>query len=166
MPDESRTHLGTIRDALPTLEDSPAIVGVGNEMRGDDAVGVLVARRLQGKIRVPVYDVGPVPENFLGKIARSGAKSLVVVDAVDFGGRVGDVRLLEPQEITYSHFSSHLPPLQLMELFLGEGGVRMQVLAVQPGTVAMMAELSPEVRMIAEAIVRLLLNRYETCSQG
>ena len=159
-PSEQGPRLDSIRNALPRFENAPAIVGVGNEMRGDDAFGVLVARGLQGKVQVPLYDTGPVPENYLGKIARSGSKSLVVVDAVDFGGDVGEVRLMEPQEITYSHFSSHLPPLQLMELFVGEGGITMQVVAAQPGTVELMAELSPGMRSVIGAVVEMFEGLY------
>ena len=155
-----RAELEAIRDRLPRLEDEPALVGVGNEMRGDDGFGVLAARELEGVLGIPVYVAGPVPENYLGKIARTGARSLLVLDAVDFGGAAGELRLLAPGELTYSHFSSHLPPLQLMELFLSEGGVSMQVLAVQPATVAFMAPLTEAVRGALEETVAFLRGLY------
>ena len=64
------------------------------------------------------------------------------------------------QEITYSHFSSHLPPLQLMELFVGEGGITMQVVAAQPGTIELMAELSSDMRFAVGAVVEMFEGLY------
>ena len=48
------------------------ILGIGNRLRGDDAVGSILAERLAKKLDVPIIDEGNVPENYLAPIETSG----------------------------------------------------------------------------------------------
>jgi len=72
--------------------ESPLIIiGVGNTYRGDDALVIVVARQLSG--RVP--DDVAVHENF-GEVAGmmelfEGAESVILVDAVSSGSEAGKV---------------------------------------------------------------------------
>ncbi|MHC4982950.1 MAG: hydrogenase maturation protease, partial [Planctomycetota bacterium] len=78
---------------------SMAIVCVGNEMCGDDAAGVLVARELAGTVPWAVYDTQTVPESFLMKIVAAKPESVVVIDALDFGGGEGTVEILPADSV-------------------------------------------------------------------
>jgi len=95
----SDTHSGTI------------VIGVGALERGDDAVGLLVARQLRERendgLRVVESD-GNATEliDLLGTVTHA-----IIVDAADFGGPGGEVRRIDairetvPQ--TLASFSSH-----------------------------------------------------------
>jgi hydrogenase maturation protease len=67
------------------------VIGVGNEWRGDDAAGLLVARRLKAepRPRVEIVEIrgtaGAVQE------AWKGAAGAIVVDTVVSGGRPGAI---------------------------------------------------------------------------
>jgi hydrogenase maturation protease len=67
------------------------VIGVGNEWRGDDAAGLLVARRLKAEPRpgVEIVEIrgtaGAVQE------AWKGAAGAIVVDTVVSGGRPGAI---------------------------------------------------------------------------
>ena len=69
------------------------ICGIGNDIRGDDAFGVIVAERLKGMIEDPnvlIINCGEVPENYTGKIKDFEPDLVVFVDAVDFRGKSGN----------------------------------------------------------------------------
>ena len=57
-------------------------MGIGNTLHNDDGVGSLVASRLQDKLPCIVYDAGPNPENYLGKIIKDMPDNVVIIDAV------------------------------------------------------------------------------------
>jgi len=66
--------------------DKLAILGVGNEDNGDDAVGLYVVKILQ-KTNLPEWVTNfyceRVPEHFLGKIEKLKPNRIIVVDAAD-----------------------------------------------------------------------------------
>lgn len=67
------------------------VIGIGNPLRGDDAVGLLVARRVRelGGPRVEVLELEGEPGRLID--AWQGARLAVVVDAVRAGAREGSV---------------------------------------------------------------------------
>ena len=142
---------------VATLSKRTVIVGVGNVMRGDDTFGPSVVRRVEGRIRADVIDAGMVPENFLGKIATFEPETVLLLDAVDFGGQPGDVVLLEPEDLATTNFGTHLPSLSLLESFLSaEGDVGILVLAAQPVTTELDAPLSEEMGAAIEETARMI----------
>ena len=60
------------------------ILGMGNELDGDDAAGIQVARRLQSSLadcpHVLVIDGGNAPESYTGKIRQFGPDFVLLVD--------------------------------------------------------------------------------------
>ena len=94
------------------------LLGVGNRLRGDDGVGSLVAEQLEGQTAALSIDAGEVPENYLEKVARSRPNTILILDAVDFGGAPGDLRVLEPEMVGSSRISTHGPSLQMTASFL------------------------------------------------
>ena len=75
------------------------ILGIGNRLRGDDALGSLLAEGLVGKVNVPVIDASDVPENYLGPIESSGADLVIVLDGADLGATPGDLSLIEMEQL-------------------------------------------------------------------
>ena len=74
------------------------IVGIGNALRGDDAVGLVVARRLHEL--VPAADVierSGEPAELLEKLG-DGVETVVLVDAVSSGARPGAVHRLDASD--------------------------------------------------------------------
>ena len=75
------------------------IIGFGNELRGDDGVGLAVLRSLEARVLpegVRCADVG------IGGVAlvhelQAGWDRLVIIDAVQRGGAPGTVYVLSPQ---------------------------------------------------------------------
>jgi hydrogenase maturation protease len=87
------------------------VIGVGNEYRGDDAVGLLVARRVQ---ELGLENVKAIEESGEGAHlieAWKGAETVIIVDAVSSASTPGNVHRFDAtaQEIPSKFFrhSSH-----------------------------------------------------------
>jgi len=119
------------------------VLGVGNRFRRDDGVGSLLAEQLEGQTNVHVIDAGAVPENYLEMVARSRPDTILILDAVDFGGAPGDLRILEPELVGPSGVSTHALSLQITADFLrARTQAHLVVLAIQPADIGLGTELS------------------------
>jgi hydrogenase 3 maturation protease len=87
------------------LSQKAVIVGIGNDMRGDDAFGPMVVERLRGRVRADLIDAGVSPENCLGKLSALKPRVVLLVDAVDFDGAPGDMALLDPAKLETTSFN-------------------------------------------------------------
>jgi hydrogenase 3 maturation protease len=139
------------------VDTRTVVLTVGNELRGDDAAGPFVAKGLVERHSGRVFDGGQAPENFLGPLRRSGAELVLVVDAADFGGNPGDVRLLAGDELDGACVATHGAPLgMLMQALEEELGVQTLLLAVQAGATALGEPMSHAVREASERIIEEL----------
>jgi hydrogenase 3 maturation protease len=139
-----------------------AILGIGQELRGDDALGLEIARRLQKKLSgredVLILLAGPAPENFTGALRRFAPQRVILVDAALMGEPPGAARWLDWRAATGFSASTHSLPLSALAGYLEtELGCTVQILGVQPAANALGASLSPQARQGVNAAVRLVL---------
>jgi hydrogenase 3 maturation protease len=128
------------------LSGRVCILGVGNRHRRDDGVGSLIAERLATRHPALTIDAGAVPENYLEKVARSCPDTVLIIDAVDFGGCPGEIRLLDPDTIATSGISSHALSLRMTAQYLeARTQAGLVLLAIQPADIGTGTELSDEV---------------------
>ena len=159
-------------DLLRRLEDGRlSVLGVGNRLRHDDGVGSLLAERLASMTGVTVVDAGMVPENHLEQLLRSQPDTIVIVDAVDFGGTAGEVRILEPSALPHTGLSTHAPSLNMaVEYLRNRTQARVWVLGIQPTNLGLGEGLSPSVSLgahfVEQAFVRALSLRPVTTERS
>jgi hydrogenase 3 maturation protease len=143
-------------ELAPLLARRWLLVGVGNEMRGDDGFGPRLARRV-AEAGGPALEAGPAPENLTGPIRRAAPEVLLLADAAELGAEPGTVRLLEPGALARGGTSTHDPSLRmLLEFLQADLHFEVRVLAVQPGTRAF-GEPSTEAVLLAEERLAELL---------
>lgn len=133
------------------------VIGLGSELRGDDAAGLLVARRLaaRGLQGVDIRESTGDAVALAGALA--GRERAVVVDAVP--GRPGAVVELTPAELGVAGApSSHgLGVSEALALALVLGGVPdVRVIGIGGRRFALGAQPSQEVVSAAEHVARLL----------
>jgi hydrogenase 3 maturation protease len=139
------------------LSGNVVVVGVGNPLRGDDAAGCLVARRLRGAEGARVIEAEEVPESFVGDIAAAMPDVVALVDAVDLGAEPGAVAVLEREQVaTYAPTTHRLPLSLVMEVVQRRTGADVFLIAVQPSRLAFGAAVSPEVSESVELVAALL----------
>jgi hydrogenase maturation protease HycI len=140
-----------------------AVVGIGHELRGDDAAGVLIARSLQRRSqdqagdRLLAIDGGMAPENVVGVLRRFGPDLVLLVDAAQMGDAPGTVVWLAWQDAEGIGASTHAFPVALLAGYLvGELGCTVALLGIQPADTSLDAPLSPGVRQAVDTVVRQL----------
>jgi hypothetical protein len=88
------------------------LLGVGSDLRGDDAAGMMAAERLSHTPKLNVLLGGTAPENLTGEIKKLKPSHLLIVDAAEMKAEAGTIRLLTPEEIGGFSFSTHALPLK------------------------------------------------------
>jgi len=135
------------------MKNNTLIWGLGNELLGDDAAGVLLARKLQKDPPswCTVYECGVTPENFLKTIDPKNTKTLLIVDAADLGAEPGSTLLLSLDDEESVNFSSHGLPLGLM-LAPYKDSVEIILIAIQPASLELGRPLSEPVARAIDMI--------------
>jgi len=134
------------------------LLGVGNRLRGDDAVGSLMVERLKGKVNIPLIDAGDVPENYLGPIETSGADLVLVVDATEIGANAGDVAIFDIEQVQGMSISTHTANLGLMfQVIPPEKRPHVILVGIQPGSMELGQALSEPVRTTMEELAEMLV---------
>lgn len=138
------------------LEGKVVVMGIGNTLHNDDGIGSLLASRIKGKVPYIVYDAGPNPENYLGKIIKDKPDNVVIIDAVDFGGRPGEFREMEGEDLeTANLFSTHNASLSLTINYL-KNNLKLDIiiLIIQPQDIGFGEKLSPAVQEALDTLER------------
>ena len=140
------------------LQGHICLLGIGNRLWRDDGVGSYVAEALQSQREFDSIDAGSVPENYLETVVGKHPETILIIDATDFGGAPGELRLLETDKIAQSGISTHAGSLQMLAKYLRiRTGARIGLLAIQPGDSSAGKGLSPEVAEAAAYLQQALL---------
>jgi len=136
------------------------VLGIGNLLMNDDAAGVRVVQALAEKYVFPdevtLLDGGTLGLDLLPYL--EGVDRLLVVDAVETGEATGTLVRLTGDDIPLTlatKVSPHqmgLKDLLLVAELQGHAAAEMVLWGVQPGSIEMDIEMSPEV---AAAVVQL-----------
>jgi len=134
-----------------------SVVGMGQPLRGDDAVGPAVACRLQDMLQtsasVLILDTGPVPENFTGSVRDFGPDLVILVDAAQMGEIPGQIHLLDHRACAGFGASTHtLPPSVLADYLAHEVGCEVALLGIQPQQMSVGSPLSEAVRQSVDRV--------------
>jgi hydrogenase 3 maturation protease len=165
------------------------VLGVGSELRGDDAAGILVARKLAespfarasvragasaaermagartgASPRLVALEGHTAPESLTGKIIKLRPSHVLVVDAAEIGGRPGEWAMLGAEELDASVTATHLIPLSKLAAYLTEKkGCVVGFVGIQPGScgvaVGVSAPVGAAVEDVADNIVRALAQK-------
>ncbi|OPY24560.1 MAG: hydrogenase 3 maturation protease [Methanobacterium sp. PtaU1.Bin242] len=138
--------------------DKLVILGIGNEMRGDDFLGSLLARKLAPIFKeredVMVFDGGVVPENFTGTIKRESPSHIILIDAADMGKSPGHIRIIKKDEISKYHLSTHAMPLSFLIKYLEQTTrARIILIGIQPEEMDRVNKVSLKINESIEYLV-------------
>jgi hydrogenase 3 maturation protease len=138
------------------------VLGVGSELRGDDAAGILVARRLNRKHpNLVALEGHTAPESFAGKIIKLRPSHVLIVDAAEMGLDPGGWAMLGRDELDRTMTSTHLIPLTALAKHLEEScGCKVAFVGIQTGkcdvAVGVSAPVLLAINEISDDIVHLM----------
>jgi len=150
----------SLRRAIADARNPIHLMGVGNELRADDAAGLEIASSLRRKLGtspapgVNICASTPTPERLLSKLASAGGR-IVVFDAVEASARPGEVVFRSMADTKYGFFGTHNIPLKLVpgiEEHLGD----VLLVGVQPACLDVGCGLSEAVRESVKEIVSVV----------
>ena len=129
------------------------ILGIGNSLMNDDALGVTAIEQLKARYTFPtgvtVVDGGTLGLDLLPML--EGIKKLLIIDAIDMGATPGELFRLQGEEVPRafaSKLSVHQMGVQdLLAVAELQGHVpeELVVWGVQPGSIEMEMRLTPAV---------------------
>jgi len=152
-----------LRSSIEYALRRAAIVGVGNELHGDDAAGILVVRALRhvSHPELLVMEGGLAPENLTGPLRRFAPDVVVFIDAAQMGHAPGSIHWVAWEQLDGISGSTHTLPLTLVARYLhGELGCEVLLLGIEPVTLGPGASLSNAVADAVEQISTTLCNLY------
>ncbi len=139
------------------------IIGVGNLYRRDDAVGLIIARRLKEKNLKNLTVLEASGEGTALMEAWQGAELVILIDAVHSGAEPGTIYRLEahaqPIPTKFFHYSTHaFSVAEAIELArtLGQLPPKLIVYGIEGKDFEAGEGLSPEVEKAAQAVLERL----------
>lgn len=132
-----------LKDRLSSWERL-AVIGVGSELRADDACGVIAAKKLKqaldGEIkkgRVAVFIGATAPENITSQLRHFAPTHVLIIDSCSMSASAGEARLIDPRDIRGVSFSTHRMPLGILAEYLKASlGCEVALLGIQPEDIA------------------------------
>lgn len=140
-----------------------AVLGVGSELRGDDAAGLLVAGHIQKNFKsnhpkLKVFFGSTAPENLTGEIKKFKPTHLVIIDSADTGAKAGSIFLFKPKDLRGISFCTHQLPLQILTDYLKKSlGCKLIIVGVQPKKLTFNKPISASVEKAAKEAAQLIL---------
>ena len=128
-----------------------AILGVGNEIRSDDAAGVvasraLLQRDLPAEDGVLILEAGHAPENRTGELRRFNPDVVLIIDAANVGEQPGTIQFIPAKSIDGMSASTHSLPLSMLARYLQlDINCVVAFLGIQPDSNEVGGRVSPEV---------------------
>jgi hydrogenase 3 maturation protease len=138
-----------------------AVLGVGNEMNGDDGAGVRVVRALAARLAATpellLIDGGVAPENYTGPLRRFRPDLIVEIDAAHQDQPPGTLAWIDWREADGMSASTHtLPPSVLASFLTTDLGCQMALIGIQPAALEMGHPLSPAVEAAVDRLATQL----------
>ncbi|MBI4327505.1 MAG: hydrogenase maturation protease [Chloroflexi bacterium] len=137
------------------------VIGLGNDLRGDDAVGRLLARRLKTEAGSAFRVLEASGEGASLMEAWQGTDAVILIDAVQSGAEPGTIHRLDahaqPLPGRFFHYSTHaFNVAEAVELAraLGQLPPQLVVYGIEGGNFAAGTGLSPEVALAAAEVER------------
>ncbi len=141
--------------------DKVVVAGIGNGIRRDDFIGVMVVQDLAGKVsrNVHLIECETVPESFVDEIIEIVPTHVLLVDAALLGLEPGTAHLYDVEEVVNStSISTHTLPLRVFcEYVFTLTGAKIALLLIEPKDTDFGEGLTVELREATERVVKDLV---------
>jgi hydrogenase 3 maturation protease len=146
----------------PFRNSSTIIMGIGNTLKGDDAVGPLVCERLKNEnISADVIDAATVPENYIQTIIKKSPRNLIVVDAISFDAAPGTIKVFHTEQLDSLIISTHtLSPRIFIDMIRQSIELDVMFIGIQPEQTQLGSPVSTQVSRAIEELTRVLLKIF------
>jgi hydrogenase 3 maturation protease len=146
--------VGFLKDAIVVV-----VIGMGNELRADDAVGLHVVRLLKPFTheKLKVFEGHMTPEAYIGPACASHPTHVLIVDAAQLGKKPGAWQILSPDNVEQGLFTTHtIPAVEVAAEIKRRCDACVVFLGIQPKSRDISLGLSKECQQAGEEIARVI----------
>jgi hydrogenase maturation protease HycI len=137
------------------------ILGVGNPLQGDDAIGPNLVDLLHGRIDATLVYGGEVPENYISSIRAAQPEVVLIVVALELGAQPGSMAVLDADRLRAIENFTRNPGLAFLAVMIQDGtGAEVILVGIQPEATAFASEMSVPVHQTMQNLEDMLVNVY------
>lgn len=137
------------------------ILGVGNPLQGDDAIGPNLVDFLHGRIEATVINGGEVPENYLSSIRAAQPEMVLIVVALELGAEPGCIAILNADRLRAIGNFTRNPGLAFLTVMIQDGTEAEVILVgIQPEATLFASELSIPVNQTLQMLEDMLVKIF------
>ena len=130
---------------MPCSNEKVVVVTLGNDLRGDDCAGILFGRLIKEHTHIKVINGGDAPENVTSLIVKSCPETIIIVDALNFGGKPGESICISSEELEGTGISTHGSLGLFVDYLKKTTCASIVILGFQPKSLGLGDVISPEV---------------------
>ena len=163
-----------VRDFLKGAS-SLVILGIGNDIRGDDGLGPYIIEELSRKKEEiqensdidSIFDLnclflingGSVPQNLTSKIKSYDPSHVILIDASLMNKEPGDIEIVNKENISNVSISTHSMSLAYLIKFLElEKPFEILFIGIEPEIMDLSFELSDKIQKASDDLVEILFS--------
>lgn len=139
------------------------VVGIGNELRKDDFIGVQIVKELEGRVsnNVMLIESETVPESYMDSIIKFHPSHVLLIDAGLLGLKPGNMKFIKASiflRSTSTPISTHALPLQIFCEYVQQStNAELALIIIEPKDTAFGEGLSIEIKKTATKLAENLL---------
>lgn len=151
-----------LNEFLDNITGKVLIAGIGNPLRGDDAVGSYIVKTLiDEKINVILIDCESQPERFIEKIIESQPDTIIFIDALHMNQKPGSVAFLKEENLKHYKISTHQTDLKMCIKYI-KSKIKSKIflIGIQPENTEFSSPMSEQVLKTAEILKNILIRNF------
>lgn len=139
-------------------KEKTLIITIGNSFRSDDGVALYIAENIKNlPDYVTLLNAEDKPENIIDLAVSIMPSKTIIIDAANFEGSTGEIRLIPYDFIPDSTLSTHTFPLKIIVKILEEDTkTKVYFLAIQIQNVELGENISNKVKESADELIEYL----------
>ena len=137
------------------IKSKSLIITIGNTYRSDDGIGPYIFDNLNNiPGNIDCINAGDNPENVIDEAVKINPDITLIIDAANFGGVPGEIRIIPSEFIPETTLSTHtFPPKIIAKILEEDTKSKIYFLGIQPASFDFNEGLSGEVKKTAEKII-------------
>ena len=168
-------YMKDVRESLQKWAKDPrrfAVVGVGNELRRDDFIGIRIVQGLRNKVpeSVMLIESDTIPESHLESIIEFNPSHILLIDAGILGLKPGESKFIESSKALgpiRAAISTHVLPLRIFcEHLKKVTSAKIGFLIIQPARTDFGIGLSEDAKRAASDLEVILLEIISSTTKG
>ncbi|MBU0651012.1 hydrogenase 3 maturation endopeptidase HyCI [bacterium] len=111
-------NVDEIKKILIDKSSDLLIITVGNTFRSDDGVGPYIYSKLKSSKKIKILNADENPENIVDDAIAFNPDKIIFIDAGDWGGVPGEIKIISEDQISKVTFSTHMIPLNVVSALI------------------------------------------------